>query len=191
MWWDFPGVLFLQQLSSCGFERDWGWGGLVRSRCSQKGTICCVNWASDKLLPQIPSGIKGYMKDGQPWMASSQRGPGKAVCHPLSPDNRRPSWLHALCPVSVHLRQGCLAAAWPHLVQRFSTMLSRLLGSKWEGYVFPSSGPCNYCYLWGWIRCQSKCFPYVSFFKKRGGDPKWEPAGDSPEPASHPGLHII
>lgn len=172
MWWDFPGVLFLQQLSSCCFERDWGWGGLVRSRCSQKGTICCVNWASDKLLPQIPSGIKGYMKDRQPWMASSQRGPGKAVCHPLSPDNRRPSWLHALCPVSVHLRQGCLAAAWPHLVQRFSTMLSRLLGSKWEGYVFPSSGPCNYCYLWGWIRCQSKCFPYVSFFKKRGGGSK-------------------
>lgn len=160
----FQGFCFCSNCQVVALNRTGGWGGLVRSRCGQKGSICCVKWASDKLLPQIPSGIKGYMKDQQPWMASSQRGPGKAVCHPLSPDNRSPSWPHAQCPVSVHLRQGCLAAAWPHVIQRFSTMLSRLLGSKWEGYVFPSSGPCNYCYLWEWIRCQSKCFPYVSFF---------------------------
>lgn len=32
--------------------------------------------------------------------------------------------------------------------------------------TFSPSRPCNYCCMWGWMRCQRKCFPYVSFFKK-------------------------
>lgn len=56
------------------------------------------------------------------------------------------------------------------------------LAPNWNDTFFPLQA-CNYYYVWGWIQCQSKCFPYVSFFKKEEKNHKWEPA-DKAEPAT-------
>lgn len=117
-------------------------------------------------LAKMPYDTKGYTKS-HAWVSSSQIAPGKSVYYPQSPDEKTPSWPQALRPLPVHLIQGSPAAAWLRPIQ----CCKGCLAPNWnDRFFFPSSGPCNYCDLWGWIQCQSKCFPYVflSFKKEKG-----------------------
>lgn len=125
-----------------------------------------VNWAPDRLPAQNPSG-----QQHKRWQGPILESPSSLQ----RPRKGRWARLHLLL-LEVSSRYGSLC---PQLSTCALLQLSFVssegltqycqgwLAPNWNDTFFSPSRACNYCYMWGWIRCQSKCFPYVSLFKKK------------------------